>query len=133
MPRPSFQVPGLTGDVSEKFASASTTVPSAPLSSTPFALRAAPSRRSSWPTRSATPAPAQASRIRSAAATVVAIGFSTKTCLPRAAAASVCSSCASFGVASRTASAASSASSNEPADVQPKRSANAARRSASRE
>src|SRR5439155_992607 len=99
VPRSSFHVPGLTGEVSEKFASARTTVPSAPLSTTAFALRAAPRRRSSWPTRSTTPAAAQASRIRSPAAIVVAIGFSTKTCFPRSAAVTVCSSWPSFGVA----------------------------------
>ena len=67
------------------------------------------------------------------AAIVVAIGFSTKMCLPRLAAVTVCSSWPSFGVASTTTSAASSAASYEAAGSQPKRSANAARFSGSRE
>ena len=123
------QAPGLKLPGSDMFASASTTSPSAPVSISSRVRRAAPSRRKACPTMSATPPSAQASRIRSPASSVSAIGFSTNTWRPRAAHASVCSSCVSLGVASTTPSTAGcpTASSNESAARQPKRSANAAR------
>ena len=121
--------PGLKVPGSDMFASASTTRPSAPSSSSCFTRRAAPSRRNAWPTISVTPASAHARRIRSPASTLSAIGFSTNTWRPRSAHASACSSCTSFGVASTTPSTpgCSIASSRLAAGSQPKRSANSPR------
>ena len=78
--------------------------------------------------------PSHACRMRSPASTLSAIGFSTKTCRPRSAHASACSSCTSLGVASTTPSTpgCSIASSSLAAGSQPKRSANSRRLSSFR-
>ena len=92
--------PSLPG--SENVASASTTLPSRPSATSSPTRRAAPSRRKPWPTISTTSVAAHASRIRAAAASVSAIGFSTKTWRPRSAHATAWSAWTSFGVASTT-------------------------------
>ena len=132
--RSARQAPALKLPGNDMLASARTTRPSAPSSISCFVRRAAPRRRNAWPTISTTPPSRQASRMRSPASSVSAIGFSTNTWRPNWAQARVCSSCASLGVATITPSTSGwpIASSGRAAARQPKRSANARRRPSSR-